>query len=280
MVRLRPLLAWAFLSTLVFGGVWSVASNAAAQQATSPEDVARARSQFEAGVAAARSDRWEDARRAFEDSYRLSPRPATLLNLAGAQAHTSHLVEAARNYRAFLASSDGIDGQVRSQAAAALASVEERIGRVEITLENVLDTDVVMIDQRIPPRSALADPLSIEPGSHVASVARDRQELVREEFDVRAGATASVTLHIERSLPPPVHQRDDAYRCASINPDRETDCPELYPRRHSRGVLASPWFWVGVGVVAVAVVVVVVVATSSGGEDPYQGNLNPGSIRF
>lgn len=244
-----------------------------------PEDVARARSQFEAGVAAARGDHWEEARRAFEESYRLSPRPATLLNLAGAQAHTSHLVEAARNYRAFLAAADGVDAQVRQQAETALHTVEQRIGRVQITLEGVLDTDVVMIDGRVPPRAVLASELPIEPGEHTATVSRDGQQLAEQAFDVGAGDLAAVTLHIERRLPPPARHVDEDFRCATINPDRETDCPEFYGHR-SGNIVESPWFWVGVGVVTVAVVVVVVVATSSGGPDPYQGNVMPGAIQF
>lgn len=268
----RPLIAWAVLASAL---VLALPSVSLAQ-----ENTARARSQFEAGVAAARAERWEEARRAFEESYRLSPRPATLLNLAGAQAHTAHPVEAARNYRQFLANADGVAEQVREQARAALAAVEQQIGLVDVTLENVLDTDVVMIDGLVPPRAALADSLPIEPGSHSATVEREGHELAEERFSVRAGQRVEVELRLEETLPEPVSGVDPAFRCARRNPNRETDCPEFYGRRRSRSIVESPWFWVGVGAAVAVTVVVVVVATSGTTEDPYQGNLNPGTIQF
>jgi len=269
----RPLLLWALFTSallLVLPG----------RSLAQTDNTARARAQFEAGVTAARAERWEEARRAFEESYRLSPRPATLLNLAGAQAHTAHPVEAARNYRQFLATADGVAQQVRDQAQAALAAVEEQIGLVDFTLENVLDEDVVLIDGLRPPREALADAVPIEPGQHGATVVRDGTQLIEERFNVRAGQRVGVTLALPETLPDPVEHEDPDYRCARRNPNRETDCPEFYGHRRSHSVVESPWFWVGVAGAVAVTVVIVVVATSGTSQDPYQGNLNPGSIQF
>ena len=66
-------------------------------RAESPED--QAERAFHEGVDAARQERWIDARAHFERAYELSPRPVVLINLAGAQARSGRLTEAAKNYR-------------------------------------------------------------------------------------------------------------------------------------------------------------------------------------
>jgi len=42
-------------------------------------------------------------------------------------------------------------------------------------------------------------------------------------------------------------------------------------------IFASPWFWVIVGVVVVGSAIGIGIAAASGGQDPFAGNIPPGS---
>src|SRR3954469_17113839 len=126
---LRP---GAFAISLVVAGV--TAGAPAAFDERPPPGIAdtgdsNAQRLFVQGVDAARSNLWEEARRDFEEAYRLAPRPVVLINLASAQARTGLLVEALENYRRVASSTSADTAEFRNAANAVLPSLEERIPR-------------------------------------------------------------------------------------------------------------------------------------------------------
>ena len=93
-----------------------------------------ARDLYQDGLRAAQEGRWEEARVAFERSYELSPRDATLLNLATALGETGRFVAAIEAYRRFLARADERTRARGGPAAErAIAELEARLAHVSIS---------------------------------------------------------------------------------------------------------------------------------------------------
>src|SRR6185369_7449188 len=80
----------------------ALAAVRAAAPVVHAQDVAQARALSEQGLAAARAQQWDDAAAAFRARLAIAERPSTLLNLAGAEVETGHLIEGAASYRRFL----------------------------------------------------------------------------------------------------------------------------------------------------------------------------------
>src|SRR4051794_12238516 len=89
---------------LIVAAALALTTSAFAQPADSAaaNKVPVARRMYEEGVDAVNKGRWSVAHDRFKASYDLAPRVLTLFNLAGAQAQTGRLVEAAESYRRFL----------------------------------------------------------------------------------------------------------------------------------------------------------------------------------
>ena len=167
----RP--AIAFVSALT---ILSCASAASAQTPSAAE-VSLARDEFRAGVAAAQATQWAEALRAFTRSYQLFPRPLTLLNLAGAQAATNHLVSAAESYRMFLRQAAGpSEAPHRAASEQQLAAIERRIPRARIAIENLVPEDSLALDGLPLSQIVLASAFPMDPGHHVLVVSRNARK--------------------------------------------------------------------------------------------------------
>ena len=253
----------AFALCLAVAG--ACAERAAAQAAGDPNaptaaETTLAREQFRAGVDAARSGRWWEALEAFTRAYELAPRPITLLNLAGAQVETGHLVEGAESYRRFIREAEGRATEQVPAAEEALASVEPRIARVRLEISNLARRDLVELDDAPLSEAVLGAELPVNPGEHVVRVERADEEIGRESFRVEEG---------ERRIPPVLLQLP----LAPLEPEDEDAAVDS----GGSSLFASPWFWVIVGVVVVGAAIGIGVAVASGGQDPFAGNIPPGS---
>ena len=153
---------------------------------------------FDQGVEAARQDRWNDARAAFERAYALSPRSVVLINLAGAQANTGRLTEAAANYRRILADESPDTAPFRSAAAGVLPSLEARIPRIRLHGVAVRPDDVVAVDGETVPFDRREAPQLVDPGAHTITVARGGLQRARVTVSVSEGESHDVSLTVPR----------------------------------------------------------------------------------
>lgn len=244
--------------------LWLVPSAVLAQ------DVARARTLFEEGLEAARAEHWDEAREAFRESLAIAERPSTLVNLAGAEVQTGHLVEGAESYRRFLELATGRrDARLRRDAEAALREVEARIPHATLAIDGAASGDEVRLDGDLLSDAMLGVPVPVNPGSHLLLVVRDGEEVARRGFGAREGETVDVQLAV---VAPAVEEIEPMDEVIVVPVDRD-----------SGGSDDAVWIGVGVGVgvvVVAAVIVGVVVATSPGGATPYQGNFGDGIVRF
>jgi hypothetical protein len=121
----------ALLSVLVIGHV-------ARAQDTRPEEPAESeqrqasRDAFRRGVAALQKQRWEEARDAFLQAYKLFPHPSILLDLGVSRAHVGEEVEAEQDLTRFLAEDTSATPDELQTARTALESVRKRLGTIRV----------------------------------------------------------------------------------------------------------------------------------------------------
>lgn len=199
-----------------------------------------ARQLFQEGVEAARAHQWEQARDRFERSYEIAPRLLTLLNLAGAQRNTGHLVAAAESYRRFLReTSDGRYTRFRTAARRLLETLEERIPYARVKVSGMGPMDELELDGAPLASAALHEPIPVDPGGHTLNVKRGDQIIGARSFTLDESQSAEVALKVAA----PAKDQQGHYVAQAPQQDQEK----------KRKLLSSPLFWTAVGVVAAGV---------------------------
>jgi len=219
---------------------------------------ARAREAFQAGLDAVRAGQWEQARQHFQSSYDLSPRPTTLINLAGALVQTGRWIEATETYHRFLSQAHtGPAAEHRPAAEEALARLQERLPKVRVRVVDGQVGDRVTLDGRPLLAAALTRDLPLDPGDHVLVLERVGQPPVRMPFRADEGVVREVVLTTTPQIVP--------------SGPSETVTPPV----GGGSVFESPWFWIISGIVVAGGVALALGLTFGlqGGPQPYTGNL-------
>jgi hypothetical protein len=242
------------------------AAGSARSQDISPTEHLAARTEFDAGVAAAYGERWDEALRRFERAYELYPSPIVLFNLAGAQIRTGHIVAGVESYQRFLHdATSGPEVRHRAAAEAASAAASQRIAHLHVSVEPMQPRDGLEIDTRVFRHAAIGADLPLDPGPHSVAVIRDGTAVGRERLRLSEGESRSITIHVA-----PTHTT------LVVTPSTQQSAA----RPRSRlGVVASPWFWTGVGVLVLAgaAIGVYFAVANAANEQPYVGTFSPGS---
>ncbi len=226
-------------------------------------DVTVARQAFQEGVRAARAGDWETARERFAHSYALNARPSALLNLAGAQAQTGHLVDSAESYREYLGV---IEEGHRSRAAAEakLAEIEPRIPTLTLRLTGVVEGDVVTLDGEALNPALLEGPIPVDPGSRRVAVVRDESEVAEASATLAEGQALELSLDAPLIPEEPIPSEEPTLAEPTLpepSPTPAETQPPLSPapqadEEASGSILGQWWFWTIVGVAAVALLAV------------------------
>jgi len=270
MIRLACALAW--LALIPVGAARAQGSEVSASAAAAARDL------YEAGIEAAEAERFEEALEAFERSYELAPRAATLMNLGAVAERAGRLVTALNAYRRFLATADerllASRGDAAREAAARLTPELAHLSVVVVGLER---QDELRLDGAPLERASLGLDLPVDPGPHAVTVERpvrapdgagledapapERLECARADVTLSAGARRDLELRVACPLPRFVVEATEAAPAPSD---------------------PAPWIALGVsaGVLAIgALVVGVVVASTPAPSEPgFVGNLAPGSF--
>lgn len=242
---------------------------ASERENTVPQDEA-AQTAFRAGVDAAREERWPDALKQFEKAHSLSPRPVVLINLAGAQARTGRLTDAATNYRLIIEDQSQETASFRKAAAEILPALEARIPRVRLRPTGLTAQDVIQIDGNAVDSAALATGHQLDPGEHTLVVLHDGNERARVLFTLVERELRYITLPL-----PSLAQRPPPVAPVIQTPMQVTPTPS--DMGEERSLWRSPWTWTAAALVVAGAAVTTYVLLDRR-EDPFTGNVFPGTI--
>jgi hypothetical protein len=232
---------------------------------------------FNDGVEAARHGDWEQARAGFEAAQELSARPVILMNLAGAQARTGRLVDAARSYRAVADDTSSDAAPFRGAALGMSKTLQLRIPRVRVRTAGLAEGDVVRLDGVTLTRAALADPVLVDPGAHTISVTRDGNDRARVAFSLAERETHDLSLLA--ALAPPRAPAPAAVTGVNLGAGDElgAGARDAAPPRH-RSVWGSPWLWTAVAAAAAGAATAAVLLNSHEPAPAFSGTVSPGII--
>ena len=225
---------------------------------TSAQD---ARELFGQGVAAMEAEDYQRARELFNQAYELSQRPNILVNLGSAQRQLGELLEARASYERFL--EESTDRRLNRRVEAELEDVESLIPQLTIRVENLGGGDRVQVDGE--DVETLDEAFEINPGLREVRVMRGERQLT----SIRVRVEPEGRELVELSVPNVV----DPVEVAEAQPIADPEPEDPVDSGSNVGVIVG----VTLGVVAAAAAVVLAILLS-GGDDPYQGSIPPGSV--
>lgn len=170
---------------VVAAAILTCASGASA--APSKADERLAEKKFEEGVAAAKANDWVTARAAFTETYRLYPSEGVLLNLAGAELQTGHVLAAVDAYERLRANPGKLD---REEIESSLRVAQARVARVSLHLAQKGDCTASLDNTAV----AFDDERAVDPGPHRATLACKGVDPERTDFSVSDGERRAVEL--------------------------------------------------------------------------------------
>jgi hypothetical protein len=171
---------------LVAVAVSAWASDAGAAPSKADEDLAETK--FAEGLAAAKANNWVAARAAFTETYRLFPSQNVLLNLAGAELQTGHVLAAVDAYERLRADPGKLD---KDQIESSLRVARARLAHVSLHLARKGKCTASLDNTTVP----FDDDRAVDPGPHHATLACNGVNPERTEFSLADGERRAVELY-------------------------------------------------------------------------------------
>jgi len=195
------------LGVLLVAAVWAPPVVAQTDEAPGPaaeDPLAEAGRRFDQGVAYYNEGRYGAALAEFLRAYEISGEWTVLYNLGQVSAALGRAADAYVYFQRYLADGGDEVGELRrAEVRDSMAALEPRIARIAVEVD-VAGAEV-LVDGRRCGTSPLAEPVIVEPGSHVVEV---RGELIaggreRREIILASGLTETVRVVSATPAPPP-----------------------------------------------------------------------------
>ncbi|MDD5308880.1 MAG: PEGA domain-containing protein [Deltaproteobacteria bacterium] len=187
--------------------IWLLTGLMGLSVAAGEKDEAKAR--FQEGVALFSKEDYPGALAAFEESYRLAPKPTVLYNVGMCEKALYRYTDSTATFRKYLAEGgDKIKADRRKEVEAAMAEMAGLMGRLR--LEDAPDGAEVRVNGIAAGMTPLAQQVALDPGRHALEVSKPGFEPLRIEITVISGAEVPVraalspvkTVVIEPVAPP------------------------------------------------------------------------------
>jgi tetratricopeptide (TPR) repeat protein len=180
--------------------VWVCVLGTAVQtQAQAADDVAlraKAKEQFQAGVAAYEAQRYGDALTHFQEAYRIKPHPLVRVNMANCYDRLGKPLLAIFHFERFLEESDPNAPQTK-EVNDALRVLRGKIG--EVTLRITPDGASVAIDNGERRRAPILEPIRLEAGTHGVEVSLAGYRTEKRDIVLEGGQRSDVEITLERA---------------------------------------------------------------------------------
>jgi len=170
--------------------------------APSEADKAEARRHFEAGVAKAKVQHYDEAIKEFMRAYELSPSPTPLYNIAVARAENGQHVQAIEMFQRYLAEGgDMVPADRRAKVQTRMAELEAKLGTIKVRVSP--ETAELLLDGRAIDVAAAAQGIRVEPGPHIVIATGEGLVTRKEVPEVGQGAVVEVALALVAVPPSP-----------------------------------------------------------------------------
>jgi len=255
------------------------AQGGAAASAPTESEVAEARRIFSVGIRHADRGEWEDAVVCFRQVLEVRQAPPVLFNLGAALVALGEYPEAEPLLR-HVADDPTAESTLVERARASLHTMEERGGRLTITLVSGTPSTVVTIDGLVLGSDQIGHELAVLAGPHEVIVRDGADTVTRREIRVAVGehAAISVSAVADTSLSSADSVDVDAQNVRASHTDTVATGDRGARRRR---LLRNPWLWTGVGAGVIVISAVIFVATFDPRvNDPAQGTTTPPVVRF
>ncbi len=160
---------------------------------SSSTDAQRARERFEAGVRLADSLQWSEAADAFEESYRLLPRPGTLRNLGLAHRALGRYMRALEELRQFLAESAPTP-DVNTQVTTIINDMRSQLATLTV-VPSVSGAQLTLDNQPIHAN----EEIQTDPGTHVVTGTAPGHARAAQTLTLRRSEQRRFELRLERT---------------------------------------------------------------------------------
>lgn len=231
---MTPLLrrSGALLTLLALASAPAIASAAGApvNQATAAQKK-EAQARFKAGMKAAESGDKEQALAEYQASYGSVASPNSHLLIARTLAELGRFDEAYLAYRETIAEATAATGTEASYAQAAeaataeRASLEEKLGLLQVSVTGAGPDDTLEIGGRALPREGWAEPVPVMPGTVTVTLRRASGAPITKTITVTAGSSPVVELSTAAAAPaeaPPADAESSLDASAKSGLDKRT----------------------------------------------------------
>ncbi|EYF02821.1 Hypothetical protein CAP_6556 [Chondromyces apiculatus DSM 436] len=185
-------------------GLALIAPPASAQ---TPDELNRARVEFQQGVALMAANNCAAALGKFQEVARVKRTPQVLFNIGECEERLGKLVSALGNYRLAAAAAEGDKKaqEVQNRVGERVTALEERIPKLNVRRGTGAETAAIYIDGVEIGPSELASEVPVDPGPHVISARVGDKEPFKETVTLaeRDAKTVDVTIEVEAPPPPP-----------------------------------------------------------------------------
>jgi PEGA domain/Tetratricopeptide repeat len=213
-------------------------TSAAAAQAPSAQDKARARELYTQGQQLFRQGDFTTAQRAFEDAFRAVPNPIVLLSIAECQVRNEDFAGAVTSLKTYL--TEKPNAPDRAQVESQIANLEAKPGTVSI--ESAPPGAVIWVDEE---NTGYLTPneISVRSGAHTVRLSSPGFQNVEQSISVGIGSRQRLSLTLNPDVPAPVAEEP-------LPPPTPIEDEPVRGRRHG-----SPAVWTAVAVAGVTAVV-------------------------
>lgn len=191
----------AFLLSRSFGALSAAAlacslTVAAPARAQTDDERARARAEFERGVAAFGSSEFQTALDAFQEAYRLAPHPSVRLNIANCYQQMARPVEALFHFEHYLTEASSVPAAQRREIEATIRGLRGRVGT--LTLQVTPDGAEIVIDGSARRRAPVSEPVRVIAGDHEVVISLDGFVRETQTVHVDGGGDTRVAVRLRR----------------------------------------------------------------------------------
>lgn len=158
------------------------------------QDVDTAKQEYKAGWKLLQKKRYEAALEHYEISYRISPRPRTLFNIALCYEGMGATNEAIERFQMFIKTAEARDAEFLAEARAKLKALKSQIG-AEVLIESVPSGAAIVVDGTVRGHTPLR--LQMAEGQHLVQVRRRGARSSTKRIDVTAGEDMVETFHLD-----------------------------------------------------------------------------------